>query len=315
MFSRRQFLKGLAVGAAGTVGSGGYAVAEPWRTTVTRYRVSPPGWPQGLRLKLAVLADIHASEPWMPAERIEEIAHRTNMEEPDAVLLLGDYVTGHRLGLLSKIVPHGDWARALGHLKAPLGVHAVLGNHDWWEDREVQERRGGPVRARVALEEAGIPVHENDVVRLAKAGQPLWIAGLGDQWAFWPRPERYETFVRGGRVDHEGVDDLAGTLAKVTDDAPVILMAHEPDIFPEVPQRVALTIAGHTHGGQVCIAGFAPIVPSRYGQRFLYGHIVEEERNLIVSGGLGCSGLPVRLGVPPEIVLIEVAAPDTGAIA
>ncbi len=315
MISRRQFLKGLAVGTAGTTGFGGYAVAEPWRTTMTSYRVTPPGWPQGLRLKLAVITDLHASEPWMPAERIEEIAHRTNAAEPDAVLLLGDYVVGHGLGSLSKFVPHRDWARALGKLKAPLGVHAVLGNHDWWEDRDVQKRRGGPVKARLALEEAGIPVHENDVVRLSKAGQPLWLAGLGDQWAFWPRREGYETFVRGGEVDYEGVDDLAGTLAKVTDDAPVILMVHEPDIFPQVPARVALTIAGHTHGGQVRIAGFAPIVPSRYGQRFLYGHIVEDARNLIVSGGLGCSGLPVRLGVPPEIVLIDVRARDADAVA
>ena len=138
MFSRRQFLKGLAVCTAGTTGFGGYAVAEPWRTIGTRYRVSPPGWPRGLRLKLAVLADIHASEPWMPVERIEEIAHRTNAAEPDAVLLLGDYVTGHQLGRLSKLVAHRDWARALGHLKAPLGVHAVLGNHDVEDGRQDQ---------------------------------------------------------------------------------------------------------------------------------------------------------------------------------
>lgn len=105
-----------------------------------------------------------------------------------------------------------------------------------------------------------------------------------------------------------GVDDLAGTLAAVTDDAPVILMVHEPDIFPQVPARVSLTLAGHTHGGQVTFAGYAPVVPSRYGRRYLYGHIVEEERNLIVSAGLGCSTLPIRFGAPPEIVLIRVAS-------
>ena len=105
-----------------------------------------------------------------------------------------------------------------------------------------------------------------------------------------------------------GLDDLNATLAKVTDDAPVILMIHEPDAFTEVPSRVALTLAGHTHGGQVRIFGYSPVVPSAYGNRFAYGHVVEDGRHLIVSGGLGCSVLPVRFGVPPEINLIELGA-------
>jgi predicted MPP superfamily phosphohydrolase len=85
-------------------------------------------------------------------------------------------------------------------------------------------------------------------------------------------------------------------------------MAHEPDIFPKVPDRVALTVAGHTHGGQVRVLGYAPFVPSRFGDRYVYGHVVEKGRNLIVSGGLGCSIAPVRLGSPPEIVVIELDA-------
>ena len=110
---------------------------------------------------------------------------------------------------------------------------------------------------------------------------------------------------------YDGVDDLAGTLAQVKDDAPVILMAHEPDIFPKVPDRVALTVSGHTHGGQITFAGYAPVVPSRYGRRYVYGHVVEENRSIIVSGGLGCSGMPIRFGRPPEIVLIELSGVAT----
>jgi hypothetical protein len=83
-------------------------------------------------------------------------------------------------------------------------------------------------------------------------------------------------------------------------------MAHEPDIFARLPSRVSLALCGHTHGGQVRIAGYAPAVPSRYGQRYAYGHIVEDRRHLIVSGGLGCSGLPIRFGCPPEIVLVDL---------
>jgi predicted MPP superfamily phosphohydrolase len=278
---------------------GGYALAEPFRLRVTRYNVSPPDWSHGLSLRVAVLTDLHVCNPWMSLDRLRRIVARTNALMPDVVLLLGDFVRGGRMGGLSGFVAHDAWAAVLAGLKAPLGVHAVLGNHDWWDEFEVQERRAGPVKAGEALKAAGIPVYENDAFRFEKDGLPFWIAGLGDQWAFWPTESG---------ADYVGVDDLAGMLAKVTDDAPLLLMVHEPDIFPKVPARVALTMAGHTHGGQVTIAGYAPLIPSKYGQRYRYGHIVEDGRNLIVSAGLGCSSLPIRFGAPPEIVLITVAS-------
>lgn len=296
MFSRRQILKGLVATGFASIGFGGYALAEPLRLGVTRYAVSPPDWPGALSLRIAVLTDLHISEPWMGLERLGRIVARTNALMPDVVLLLGDYVRGGRMALWSQEVPHGQWATVLAGLKAPLGVHAVLGNHDWWEETENLRRRHLVTRAGVALEAAGIPVYENSAVRLEKDGWPFWLAGLGDQWAF------------RAIGTEQGVDDLAGTMDKITDDAPVILMVHEPDIFPRVPPRVALTLAGHTHGGQVALAGYAPIIPSKYGQRYRYGHIVEDGRNLIVSAGLGCSTLPIRFGVPPEVVLVTVSA-------
>jgi predicted MPP superfamily phosphohydrolase len=95
----------------------------------------------------------------------------------------------------------------------------------------------------------------------------------------------------------------------VTTADPVILLVHEPDVFPRVPDRVALTLAGHTHGGQIRVPFVWPHwVPSRYGARFAYGHIVETGRHMVVSGGLGTSFVPVRFGVPPEIVHIEIGA-------
>lgn len=298
MLSRRQILKGLALTGVGSMSFGGYALAEPLRVGITRHTVSPPDWPAGLTLRAAVLTDLHIADPWLGLNRLRGLVARTNALAPDVILLLGDYVGGGMLGLVSRPVRHEAWASVLAGLSAPLGVHAVLGNHDWWEDAEAMRRRAGPVRSQVALAAAGIAVYENDAVRLQKDGLPFWLAGLGDQWAFQGGP-----YASGG-----GVDDLAGTLEQITDDAPVLLMVHEPDIFPEVPARVALTVAGHTHGGQVTIAGYAPLVPSRYGQRYLRGHIVEDGRNLVVSAGIGCSKLPIRFGAPPEIVLITVAS-------
>jgi predicted MPP superfamily phosphohydrolase len=301
VITRRQLFQGLGAAAAGGVGLGGVALAEPFRTKLTHYALTPPRWPPGLSLKLAVLADLHACNPWMGVARIERLVAEVNGQQPDAVLLLGDYVAGHKLARYAQAVTPAEWAGALGGLKAPLGVHAVLGNHDWWEDREAQRLGCGPTRAGLALQNAGIALHENTCLRVAKDDGAVWLAGLGDQWAF-------PSVRRGGSGYYRGVDDLAGTLAQVSDDAPIILMAHEPDIFPSVPERVALTVCGHMHGGQVRFFGYAPYAPSKFGNRYVYGHIVEGGRNLIVSGGLGCSGLPIRFGAPPEIVIVALGA-------
>lgn len=300
MLSRRRFLQ-LSLGTAtSSAALAGYAFGvEPLlRLSTVHHRVRPAGWPTGLALKIAVIADLHACEPWMDVARIDLIVQSVNALEPDLIVLLGDYVAAHRY--ITGIVPVRLWARSLGQLRAPLGVHAVLGNHDWWDDRAAQRRGKGPVLARRELEEAGIPVYENDVKRLRHDSHAFWLAGLGDQIALNRGGDSLRHFV--------GVDDLPGTLAQVLDDAPVILLAHEPDIFPEVPERVALTICGHTHGGQVRLLGYSPVVPSRYGNRYAYGHVVEANRHLVVSGGLGCSILPVRFGVPPEITVIEIEA-------
>lgn len=305
LIRRRDLLKGIVLMGFSGSAFGGYGVAQALRQSVTTYRLRPPRWTPGLSLRIAVIADLHVCEPWMSLERVEEIVSQTNALSPDAVLLLGDYVMGYRLSRYSEPIHPKNWAAMLGKLKAPLGVHAVLGNHDWWEDSEVQRRRSGPTAAGHALENAGIPVYENSSVRLQKNGKPFWLAGLGDQWALLPTA-KHGPFIRNSGRGYEGVDDLPATLAQVTDDAPVILMAHEPDIFPHVPERVSLTVAGHTHGGQIRILGYAPVVPSRYGRRYVYGHIVEDGRHLVVSGGLGCSALPLRVGSTPEIVMLEL---------
>src|SRR5580698_7579279 len=291
MISRRHFLRFIAgLGALGA-STAAYGFGEPvLRLRLTRYDLLPPQWPADLELKIAVVADIHACDPWMSLQHIEAIVDRTNALDADIIVMLGDYVAGHRH--VTRFIPPSEWAPVLAGLKAPLGVHAILGNHDWWEDK-------GPTRARQGLEAAGIPVYENDAVRLNKAGKPFWLAGLGDQLAWYPA-RRFRP------VKRLGVDDLTATLAKVTDDAPIILLAHEPDIAMRVPSRVALQLSGHTHGGQVRLLGWSPVAPS--GQFLTYGHM-RMNCDIIVSGGLGCSFVPFRLGVPPEIVLVSVGQP------
>lgn len=299
MLTRRGFLKGIGVTALAGLATSAYAgwVEPMWLTRVKTYRFVPPNWSRAPRLRIAVLADIHACRPWMPPERIRSIVAQTNALKPDVTVLLGDYVSG--MNAVTDYVDSDEWSSALSGLSAPLGVYAVLGNHDWWEDRAAQRAGHGPTIAGRALENVGIPVLENDAIRLRKAGKAFWLAGLGDQIALLPGP-------RYGRAGWRGVDDLGPTLAKIDDESAVILLAHEPDIFPRVPQRVSLTLSGHTHGGQVRLLGWSPVVPSRYRNRYAYGHIEEGGRHLVVSGGLGMSIAPLRFGVRPEIVLLEL---------
>jgi predicted MPP superfamily phosphohydrolase len=281
----------VLAGAAGLIGlsavaTGAYASAiEPQSLVVTRYALNPPGWPAGRKLSMTVIADLHAGGPDMTLTHIRRVADTAGRLKSDLVILLGDYTATYRF--VNERIPYAVWAGELARIGAPLGTWAILGNHDWWHN---------VADVRRALTDAGIPLLENDAVMLGAEGERFWLAGLGDQLAY-----------RLGHGRFRGVDDLPKTLAQVGTDDPVILLAHEPDIFPHVPARVALTLSGHTHGGQIRLPLIWPaFVPSKYGARFAYGHVIEEDRHLIVSGGLGTSFIPARLGVPPEIVHIQL---------
>ena len=138
MLGRRAFLKLFGGSIFGLMALGGYALGyEPVvRLNVTRYALTPPGWVPGLKLRIIALADFHACEPWMNAERIASICARANELNGDIILLLGDYTSG--TDLITNRVDHRIWAAELARLKAPLGVHAIVGNHDWWHDSTAQ---------------------------------------------------------------------------------------------------------------------------------------------------------------------------------
>ncbi|RFB80142.1 metallophosphoesterase [Methylovirgula sp. 4M-Z18] len=304
LVTRRAFLTGASGVALGTLGLGSYAFAvEPgFLLTLTRYAPALPRWPVGQRLKIAVIADIHACEPWMPAARIRHIADFTNTLQPDLIVILGDYVAGHNV-VTGPVLPEA-WGEALSVLQAPLGVYAILGNHDWWHGPLMTLPGDGGKSVRLGLKRANIQVLENDAIRLANAqGRAFWLLGLSDQLAF------VHHHAKGGRI---GADDLPGTLAKVKDEAPIILLAHEPRIFPHVPEQVALTLCGHTHGGQVNVPGLTQSFVATAGadSRYIYGHIVEGNKHLIISAGLGTSIMPVRFMRPPEVVEINLGETD-----
>jgi predicted MPP superfamily phosphohydrolase len=234
-------------------------------------------WPLPEPVRIAVLTDLHVGSPFNGPTKLREVVDRTNAAHPDIVCILGDLVIKGVPG--GRFVPPEPIAAELGRLRASGGVVAVLGNHDGWFDHD---------RVRLALERTNIPVIEETAIRARTPAGDLWLAGVSDLWT--------------------GRHDIAAALAATADDAaPVILLTHNPDLFPDVPDRVTLTLAGHTHGGQVNLPLVGrPIVPSRFGQRFAAGHVVENGRHLFVATGVGTSILPVRFRVPPEVTILTV---------
>ena len=248
---------------------------EPASLELREYRLEIPKWPRSLAgLRIAALADMHVGSPFNGLDKLERIVALTNQSKPDLIVLLGDYVIDGVAG--GEFVPPNEWAPVLAKMQAPLGVWAVLGNHDWWLDAE---------SVRSTLERHGIRVLENSSAPIHHGAEEFWLTGIGDFLASRPNIPR--------------------ALQQVPEHSPSIAITHNPDVFPRVPPRVNLLIAGHTHGGQVSVPFFGPlIVPSSYGRRYAAGHIVENGRHLFVSTGLGTSILPVRFLVPPEISLL-----------
>lgn len=249
---------------------------EPRRLVTRRVEVRPHGWPAELDgLRIACVADLHTGAPHVGIERLGRVLERLNGLGADLIALLGDYVDPEVA--FGRHVAPAAVAGEAAVLSAPLGVFAVLGNHDWVH---------AGLRVPRALAAEGITVLENQA---RPAGEHLWVVGLADASTRFP--------------------DLERAFAAVPDGAPVLVLSHDPDLFPRLPERATLTLAGHTHGGQVNLPGIrARATPSRYGTRYARGVKREGDRTLFVTSGVGTSRLPVRFLRPPEIVVLTVRA-------
>src|SRR3954447_19751889 len=266
-----------AVLAAGA-GLAAYAGwVEPRKLVVKGVELELPHWPQRLDgFRAGVMSDLHPGVPHAGLATIRRAVDTLNAREPDVHLLLGDFLDASQL-LKRRLAPEVI-AAELARLQAPHGAIAVIGNHDW---------RASGDRMWRALDQAGITVLEDRATRLANG---LWVAGLADM--------RHRT------------PNVTTALEAVPDDAPVIVLSHDPDMFPRMPDRVSLTPSGHTHGGQVAIPFIRrPMMPSHYGERYARGHVVERGRHLFVTSGIGTSGIPVRFLAPPEVIDLTCVAP------
>ncbi len=252
---------------------------EPGMLLVRKVSINIPNWhKEHENLKIAVLTDFHIGSGYMDRKNLARIIEKTNAQGPDIVVLLGDYIN-----LSSKNEQYLPYLADLGNFTSKYGVYAVLGNHESWQVRH---------KIRYYIRKNGVKLLENKAEKVTVNGKSFWIAGIEDLTTGYP--------------------DLAKTLNQVEDPkSPVILLTHNPDVFGEVPQRVSITLAGHTHGGQVYIPFLVRLItPSRFGRRFLKGHVVQSNRHILISSGLGTTIIPARFLVPPEIIILNLNKPQ-----
>ncbi|PKO35570.1 MAG: metallophosphoesterase [Betaproteobacteria bacterium HGW-Betaproteobacteria-7] len=248
-----------------------------------------PGWLQqrqltlpaadwaGAPLTIAVAADLHVGAPHSGLAMLKKVVDQLNASQPDLILLPGDFVIQGVLG--GEPVAPATIAAELARLKAPLGVFATLGNHDWWHDGE---------QVRQALTDAGITVLENAAVPLPTTAGPLWLVGIGDDMTGNARPEK--------------------AFAGVPAAARLIVMMHDPANAPALPAGTLVAFAGHTHGGQVRLPFYgALLTPGRAPRQHAYGWIPDVPAPTFVTAGVGTSILPVRFNCPPETVVLKLS--------
>jgi predicted MPP superfamily phosphohydrolase len=243
-----------------------------------------------------VISDIHGGSNGSSAENIRRVVETTNAQNPDVIVLLGDYIsqgaTRQPIHERPLRMPMRDVADNLAGLKAKHGVYAVLGNHDgWYGDAEIAAE----------LTRVGYRVLQNEIAIVRQNGVPLRLLGLKDHLKLdsW---RAFDSTVRS-------------TVAAYPKEGHIVVLEHSPDIFyilnywKNLNPDFKLMLAGHTHGGQVWlpIVG-APLVPSSVGQRYTRGHVTEEGVDMFVTSGVGTSILPFRFMVPPEVAIVTIRA-------
>ena len=272
--SRRQFLTGLAAAPLVAVSAtSAYArFIEPYRYEVSETDVFLRDLPERFEgFRITQLTDVHHSRI-VGIDEVRRTVDLANLTKPDLIALTGDYTTSYR----RYIEP---CAEALGSLKAPEGVWAVLGNHDHYTDRELTTR---------ALEHNRIAVLNNANTTLRRGSDVLQLSGIDDwSWAGtnWPR-----------------------ALYGLDQKRPTVLLSHQPRVLDLAEsEKVGLIISGHTHGGQIDLPLIGP--PARFATaelKYAQGLFRRGDTQLYVSRGTGVIGLPLRLGVRPEIAVLRL---------
>lgn len=258
------------------------------------YAVASKRW-TGADINIAVIADLHVISPWVSLAQVEMIAKQVNRLQADVIVLAGDFLADSKLP--GRAATARQTVDALSGLHAPLGVFAVLGNHDWADCPDARTSAHRQNSVADALNQSDIHFLHNSNIPIQRDGHKFWMVGFDSQ-----RP--------AGKKVPGGYHNPDKSFQGIPSQANSILIAHEPDYFAQGDDRAILQISGHTHGGQMNLFGWRPMTPSRFRGKYAYGHHHADDRHMVVSAGIGFSGLPLRIGQPPEVNLIKLRKSD-----
>jgi predicted MPP superfamily phosphohydrolase len=244
---------------------------------VNSFKLSISGWPRRSRpLRIAFLSDLHIGSHAGDIARLAAIVAEAKSFVPDLVLHGGDFVNMMLFGG-GRVPPHAV-AAVLARLAAPLGAFAVLGNHDI---------DYGEAEVRAALRAHDIALLDDDLRALHFEGAEFELLGIPD-----------------ARIMR---NEALAALRSLSPRRPTVVLAHDPAWFAHLPPGPHLMLSGHTHGGQICLPLLGPFTnKSTAPLRWSHGLIKEEGRYLYVTSGIGTSGVPIRFGMPPEFVIIDL---------
>ena len=251
------------------------------RLVVREVTLRPQKMPTALDgLRIAQLSDLHVG-PQTSRAQLAKIAKATQDAQPHIIAYTGDQVDDHPRDI-------DVFAKAFGHLTAPLGVYAIAGNHDVY---------AGWSEVRRGLESMGVTVLVNRAVQLTHNGTSFWLAGTGDPAG--------TQFVRG---QESGAPDIARTLSQVPANAFCVTLAHNPALFPALAARgVPVTLSGHTHHGQFSIPSHGWSLASVFLE-YAMGTYDRNGSLLYVSPGTNFWGIPFRIGALPEVTVVTLTA-------
>jgi predicted MPP superfamily phosphohydrolase len=259
------------------VGAGIWGVMqEPDQLRYTQVKVKSVHWPLHWQpIRVVVVSDLHMGSPYIDLDKLATVVDYINTAEPDVVLLIGSFMPGD---FFKTPISPLDFAPVLGKIKAKFGVLALLGRHD---------KLDGGKQLVDALKKQKIKVLSDSAapIKLAQKKR-FWIVGFEDKPLFYQN-----------------------VMAKLPKGDPVFGMVHNPARFPDIPPKVELVFAGYTHGGLVVVPEFPlPILPTGVPERYAYGYIRENERQMFVTAGIGSDEYPIRLNNKPEILVVTIVS-------
>jgi predicted MPP superfamily phosphohydrolase len=250
---------------------------EPRRLVVNEQNLKIPNWSAKLNnFKIVAISDVHGGSNYVTEEKLRKLVELANAQNPDLIVLLGDYVSqiGGKHSDLK--MPFETIAENLKGFRAKYGIFAIIGNHDWWFDEK---------KVRGEFERIGIKVLENEIEPLQVSGETIYIWGIEDYW----KNRRVPTNV----------------FEQIPNKQNIIAITHNPDSLLKAPNEISLMFAGHTHGGQVKFPFYGAIAFVN-DPRFMQGFVEVDGKNVFVTTGVGCTGPQIRFNVAPEIAVLNL---------